>query len=53
MNEIEELVQEAEEILKNAFRSMMNEEITQDQYQEVKRNLLIDVGLQLEIITEG
>ena len=53
MTTIEELTMEAKEIPINAHNAMMREEITQDQYQEIKASLLIDIGLQTEILTEG
>lgn len=53
MTTIEELTTEAMEILTNAHNAMMREDITQDQYQEVKKNVLIEIGLQTEILTEG
>lgn len=53
MTDIEALILEAKEILQNAHNAMMREEITQDQYQEVKKNVLIEIGLQTEILTEG
>lgn len=53
MTDIEALILEAKEILQNTHAAMMREDITQDQYQEVKTNVLIEVGLQTEILTEG
>lgn len=53
MTDTEELTTEAMEILTNLHSAMMREEITQEQYQQTISNLLIDVGLQTEILTEG
>jgi len=49
---IKELCQEAHEIIVNARRAMMEEEITQDQYNEVIKNVILDVGYQTEIISQ-
>jgi hypothetical protein len=52
MNDTQELCAEAQEIITNARQAWKNGEITRDQYEEVRRNTLLDVGYQLEIITE-
>ena len=52
MNETEELVSEAQEIITNARAAWENGLITKEQYEEVRRNTLLDVGYQLEIIIE-
>jgi len=49
---IHELCKEAHEIICNARRAMMEEEITQDQYNEVVKNVILDVGYQTEIISQ-
>ena len=52
MNEIQELCTEASEILKNAWMAFQNEEITEEQYLEVRNNTLLDVGYKTEIISQ-
>ena len=49
---IKELPQEIHAIIVNARRAMMEEEITQDQYNEVVRNVILDVGYQTEVISQ-
>lgn len=52
MSETEELCAEAQEIITNARRAWKNGDITREQYEDVRKNTLLDVGYQLEIITE-
>lgn len=49
---IRELCREAFEILVNARYQMLDEEITQDQYNDVVAMVIKDVGIQAEVITE-
>jgi len=49
---ITELAREAHEIIVNARHAMIEEEITQDQYNEVVKNVILDVGYQTEIISQ-
>ena len=51
-NTIKELTDEAHEILSNARQAWINKEITDEQFDEVKRNLLRDVAFRAEILTE-
>ena len=46
------MTDEAHEIIVNARQAFMNEEITEEQFNEVIHNLLLDVGMRAEIITE-
>ena len=49
---IQQLADESHQIIVNARRAMMEEEITQDQYNEVVRNVILDVGYQTEVISQ-
>lgn len=51
-NNIKELCREAHEFIVNAHAAMMNEEITEDEYNEVIKNLLLDVGYRAEVLIE-
>jgi len=50
---MKELVDEAKDILTNMYRAMMREEITQDNYIELRNAVLLDIAYQAEILTEG
>ena len=49
---IKQLTDEAHEILHNARLAWMNGEITDQQFDDVKRNLLLDVGFRVEVLVE-
>lgn len=46
------IFEEATEIIKNAFEAWRKKEISREQYEEVRNNTLLDVGYQLEIISQ-
>jgi len=47
---IQRLADEAHEIIVNARRAMMEEQITQDEYWQIIKDLFLDIGYQTENI---
>ena len=49
---IQQLTDEAREILVNAHAAMMEEQITQDEYWQIIKDLFLDIGYQTEVISQ-
>lgn len=49
---IKKLADEAHEIIVNAHRAMMEEEITEEQYWQIIKSLFEDVGYQTEVLSQ-
>jgi len=49
---IQQLADEAHLIIVNARRAMMEEQITQDEYWQIIKNLFLDIGYQTEVLSQ-
>ena len=49
---IKQLADEAHEIIVNARRAMVEEQITQDEYWQIIKNLFLDIGYQTEVLSQ-
>ena len=51
-NSIKQMSDEAHEIINNARQALKEQQITEQQFNDVIHNLLLDVGFRTEVITE-
>lgn len=51
-NSIKLMTQEAHQIINNARQALKEQQITEQQFNDVIHNLLLDVGFRAEVITE-
>lgn len=51
-NSIKQMSDEAHEIINNARQALKEQQITEQQFNDVIHNLLLDVGFRAEVITE-
>ena len=49
---IKQLADEAHQIIVNARRAMMEEQITQDEYWQIIKSLFEDIGYQTEVLSQ-